>query len=473
MPNFFPCPNPACTYQFDADQLPAAAMVTCPICRTRFPYRAAAPTTAAAPAANEETSALPDDNPFGSPGAPVERSTRPNRLVNVRNVPKTSKSNTALMALGAAVVVAVLLVCIILALRGNPFKSEKKPEEIHTYEEGNFKFRNHDPEVWKKDTMLTNALKVNGFALRRSNPEAWFVVHYRDFKGRDPRADEMRVELSNMLRAAMKNVQKEPMEKVTIGDRPADGINFTGTWTDKDVYGEAFSFAHQGIGYVLLFFSTSTEWEAAKKELNEFRDSFAFVDRKNWRETERDSIALYEKDMPYQLSDTDQVWMKARIIADGEPTKGREFAMTREMLKAHDEKATMYLKMSAPVRDAKQKRDAPEALAMVLELDKAGGDPLEAARKHLLGALEKDEAAGAKVTLDPAGKTISGVAVPANVGIYRTTTSVSREAKKFYAVSAMPLGDKLIVALAWCREKDADIFEPYLINLAASLRERR
>jgi len=46
MANFFPCPNPACTYQFDADQLPAAAMVTCPICRTRFPYRAAAPAPA-------------------------------------------------------------------------------------------------------------------------------------------------------------------------------------------------------------------------------------------------------------------------------------------------------------------------------------------------------------------------------------------------------------------------------------------
>ena len=43
MANLFPCPNSACTYQFDADQLPAAAMVTCPICRTRFPYRAAAP----------------------------------------------------------------------------------------------------------------------------------------------------------------------------------------------------------------------------------------------------------------------------------------------------------------------------------------------------------------------------------------------------------------------------------------------
>src|SRR3990167_3433911 len=100
MPNFFPCPNPACTYQFDADQLPAAAMVTCPICRTRFPYRAVAP----APTAADESPSNPGgDNPFGS-APPVERSTRTNRLVTLRNLPKSSKSKTALMALGAAVV---------------------------------------------------------------------------------------------------------------------------------------------------------------------------------------------------------------------------------------------------------------------------------------------------------------------------------------------------------------------------------
>src|SRR5262245_39475072 len=114
MPTLFPCPNPACTYQFDAEQLPAAAMVTCPICRTRFPYRAAAP----APAASNQYVDKRGDAPYGPPDGAETRSTRPNRLVTPRNLPKSSKSNTALMALGAAVVVAVLAVCLIFALRG-------------------------------------------------------------------------------------------------------------------------------------------------------------------------------------------------------------------------------------------------------------------------------------------------------------------------------------------------------------------
>lgn len=40
MSTFFSCPNPACSYQFDASQLPPAAIVTCPLCGMRFTYQA-------------------------------------------------------------------------------------------------------------------------------------------------------------------------------------------------------------------------------------------------------------------------------------------------------------------------------------------------------------------------------------------------------------------------------------------------
>src|SRR5947209_14717661 len=60
----FPCPNPACTYRFDPAQLPPAAMVTCLLCHTRFPYRAAAP-AAAPPPPPAPAPAAPYPQPYG------------------------------------------------------------------------------------------------------------------------------------------------------------------------------------------------------------------------------------------------------------------------------------------------------------------------------------------------------------------------------------------------------------------------
>jgi hypothetical protein len=473
MANYFPCPNPACTYQFDAEQLPSAAMVTCPICRTRFPYRAAqAPQPAPIKTAVEPAPTYPDESGFGSQERHPASAPRPNRLVTLRNVPKSSRSNTALMALGGAVVVATILVCFVLAIKYYRPGSDKKPEEIHTYPEaeGNFKFRTFDKEVWREENTLKHAMKAVGFVMRRNDPDAWVVVHYHDFKTRNPRPEEMRNELFGMLKRSMQSPETKPLPKAQVGDSPAEAFEFQATLANKDLYGEALAFHNRGFGYVLMFFSTSADWEKAKKELDEYRNSFACADfRSKWTETESDSTPLFEKDMPYQLADPDKVWNKARIIEDDELPKGREFVMTKEKLKEQDEKATMYLKYS---RD----KDFFPTEAMVLELDKTDGDPLETARKYMLAMLQKEEGADAKVTFEPANKTISGNPLPkktAAVGVFRFTTDQDRSKKRYYAMSAMPIGDKLVVAVAWCREIDSELYEGNMLNLVASLRERR
>ena len=40
------------------------------------------------------------------------------------------------------------------------------------------------------------------------------------------------------------------------------------------------------------------------------------------------------------------------------------------------------------------------------------------------------------------------------------------------AWAAPAAGDKLVVAVAWCREIDTEFFENNILNLAASLREK-
>ena len=97
MPNYFPCPNNQCNYQFDADILPPAAMVTCPLCRTRFPYRAnrtAPPATAPAPASPPASELRPP----------------PLKLVNIREMPKDGGVLTTVLWVGGFCVVLALLV---------------------------------------------------------------------------------------------------------------------------------------------------------------------------------------------------------------------------------------------------------------------------------------------------------------------------------------------------------------------------
>lgn len=471
MPNFFPCPNPACTYQFDAEQLPAAAMVTCPICRTRFPYRAA---SAAAPTtANDFPATEPDDNPFGSPATPSDRPARVNRLVTPRDVKRSRSTTAAFMAIGAAIAVAAILGALLYALRGGPFKEEKKKEEIANYDNGNFKFRMFDKDVWTEDSAIKNAMKSAGIGMRRKDPDAWIVVHFRDYKTRQPRPDEVRNELLAMLRSSMPNAQHEPLGNVTVGETPAQGTQFTATYAGLEVYGQAFTFSHQGIGYVLVFFAT--DWDKAQAEIEKYRNSFAFLEnRKNWRESEPDATPFFEKDMLYQLQDYDSAWIKGRILGDKEQSKGREYARDKDWLVGQDPNAKMFYKTNL-VKDPKKAREAPEALGLVLELDKPGNDPLETARAYMKAALEKEEGEGAKVTFEPV-KPVGGAPLPKSdiaIGLFSTTTDRDNKKKSRYALGAMPMGDKLIVAVTWCREDVAEFLEGYMLKMVSSLQERK
>src|SRR5262249_34891622 len=102
MPTNFPCPNSQCSYQFDADILPAAAMVTCPLCRTRFPYRANRPVSATAGVEPAD-----DLRPAGP------------RLIHLREVPKGGGLLTTLLWVGGFCVVLAGLLAVVI-MRGGP-----------------------------------------------------------------------------------------------------------------------------------------------------------------------------------------------------------------------------------------------------------------------------------------------------------------------------------------------------------------
>lgn len=477
MASYFPCPNPACTYQFDADQLPPAAMVTCPLCRTRFPYRKAAPAPAPNDAADSDRG---DDRPYSRRPAEEEerRERRPaaNRLVNPRFVPKSNKTQTIVFVVGFAAVVATVLLIIMLTMKKNPFQFNGDSSETFTNDEYNYRLRMFSKENWSEDKGVDNRTKINGFGgfvQRRNNTDAYFAFRAMDFKKRNPRPNEMRQFMLSMLKKGFGSSLKAGESfDATIAGQPAAGVRFQGDFDEKQSTGEGFAFHYRGIGYVLMYWADEGSWDQVKPVFDSVVLSFEFLDPdKKFKETESTVPTHHLDSGNYQLSDEDAVWDRA-VLKDASKSK---FDYIVEEMKDKDENATMAFRFNGKkVRRDFDPRPVPEAV--VIEL-KRNDDPLETVRAYWLKKKEADDGDGkAKLTIDPTKKSPSGMKMPqseAIVGEFEYLNSEARGDKKFIVIAALNIGDKLIAVVSWCNDKDADILEPYLVHLAASLRERR
>jgi hypothetical protein len=481
MASYFPCPNPACSYQFDAEQLPAAAMVTCPLCKTRFPYRAAGP---AQP--SDES-----DEPWGGgKDAPRERdrgAPRPNRLINPRQLPQSNTTQRMLMLVGFTLFVAVVLFLVMYAFRKNPFKSDGDTSETFTNDEFNFTFRKFDKN-WKEDRGLQRRMGVSGFAERRADPEAYVVVHGKDFGMKNPRPGEMRNEMLSMLRTTFKGLERSPLDD-KIADQPADGVRFSGELDGTAMTGEGFAFHYKGIGYMLLVFAPLDSWEQARKELDTLRRSFAFANLRNsWQESEASIEHYFIPEGNYEVIDEDGVWERALELPKDDddpldpvskkkapPPKKGAYVLTS--IKDKDEHATMAFRAFLPVKAKYRLDHRPKVEALTLVFDKAEGEPLEAARAYWYEKLKKDEGGeGVEITFKPLDKAPSGAATPksdASIGIYQSIHSLDRTAKKLFIMSALKIGDKVVAVVVWGLDRDAEYMEQYMLKFAASLRERK
>lgn len=479
MPNYFPCPNSACTYQFDAEQLPAAAMVTCPLCRTRFPYRAAASRT-------QSAASKTDGNPFTdeAPRESASQSERPNRLVTPRYIPTDSRSKTALMLVGFTVIVAVVLAIIFFMMKKNPFTAAAGSSDLYVDQNFNFRFMKFD-KTWPEDAGLRGKLGTNAFLQKRSNPDAWIglrAIKLGDNGKRNARPDEMSKELLNLLRRNFTGLEKTPIERSVGDNHQADAFEFQGELKDTDtvMYGEALAFDYKGIGYVFLMFAPLDKWEQVRDELTKMRNSFAFADlRKDWKPEQQEIITHYIDGGNYQLVDEDAIW-KRGIPEPKEDDDGpkrpapRRGEYVRDPKDA-DEKATMVFRAVMPVKNPQRDR-LPEADAMVLVFDKSEGDLLEMVRKYIHDKLKSKVNEGVEIKLVPLSKSPSGALVPgsaAAVGVYRSTNSEDKTQSFYYVISALKVEDKVVAAVGWCTEKDAEYMDRFILKFVASLRERK
>jgi len=323
MPSYFPCPNTQCTYQFDADILPPSAMVTCPLCRTRFPYRAQQPIPSAMPAGNDPVA---DQRP-SSP-----------RVLNIREVPKGgSIFITILWVVGFCVVLGGIVA--MLASRGRVKTNNPTDAADQTF---NIKVEPF-PLPWESDVGAQKPVDGNVLGRKRTGPDAWIAVAARDWKDREPRASELEEMMRTRLKDAFASLEVEPIEGETWAGHPATAVRFSGNMDEGQMRGEAYSIFHKGIGYVYFTWAAEGSWASVKDEAPSLREKIKPAGfRDGWTAKRTNTATHIPEGAEYQVEDMDEAWSRGKPAEEGKAPKKTDYIV--DNVKEFDRNASMVFR---------------------------------------------------------------------------------------------------------------------------------
>ena len=455
MPNYFPCPNAQCTYQFDADILPPAAMVTCPLCRTRFPYRANRPVPTAAGPAGETV----EERPSGPP------------VVRLREAPKSNVWGTVI-AVGAFCV-ALIVVLVGINMRGRP-NVNSTGEVIDA--RLNLKVQPF-PAGWEEDGAVRKPMDANVLGRKRTDPDGYIAVVARDWEDVEPRAGELEELMRGRLRQGVSTLEVQPVEGQTWAGHPAQALQFTGSIDDEQVRGEAYAIGYKGVGYVFFAWAAEANWAALRDELVGLRERVRPAGRREeWTPKRANTVTYVSEDGTYQLEDTDGAWLKGKPADEWGP-KEKKFIVEPDDLKGMDPKAVMAFRAEYQIRErGDAKRHPATAEALVVELD-ARGNPLDAARAHVIERIKKDYAGGMApdIKLEPMGRAPSGTPLPTGgpaIERFLFQDPYDRANRVMWVVSALRVGNKTVAVEAHVPERFASYVDEWMVHLAGSLNAR-
>jgi hypothetical protein len=451
MPTYFPCPNNQCSYQFDADILPPAAIVTCPLCRTRFPYRANRPV----PTPAERPAPAYDLRPPGP------------RVIRLRDVPRGGGLVVTLLWVGGFVIVLSAVLAAIF-LRG---QRSYRPDAVATRTDQTFNLSvDPFPADWGKDPNPRPAVDANVLVRQRSDPDGWVAVASKDWADRQPRAGEVEELMRSRLRP-FRTLEIEPVDGETWAGHPARAVRFSGTLDDLQVRGEAYAFSYQGVGYVFYAWAAEANWDRLRDEAVSLREKVRPAGfRDQWAE-KRANVRVYEGD-GYQVEDPDGVWVQAKPAEKGRQPKRTDYVI--DDVKAIDSAATMAFQARYQIRDhGDALRQSPEAMALVVELERKE-NPLEAATAHIIERTKRAYAGEPPdFTLEVMAKSPSGIPLPAGgpaIGRFRLKDPTATGDEQMWIISAITVGEKVVAVEAHVPERYASYVEEWMIHLAGSLK---
>lgn len=464
MPNYFPCPNTQCGYQFDADTLPAAAMVTCPLCRTRFPYRAARPVA-------------PPPIPVASDGysydasAPPQPTPAASRVVNLRNQPK---SGSPLMIVGIILVVGAMLAGMVyfMKYRGQITRGPENTEI--SQERFNFKM-DAFPSGWEEDTVIREKMNINIFARKRVTPDAWVAMVAEDFQTRSPRSGELKDKMLTRLRGVGRNMNFAELDDAKWLGQTGLAFQFQGEINEAAVLGECIAVAYKGIMYIYYMWATDKDWAAVKTDLLAMRGNIKLAGyREKWVEQKTNTKLYTNADPAYTFEDIDAVWQQAIPIEEGEPVKKTDYNVDPKDI---DPAAKYAFRARFQIKTGGDTRQhAAEAKALIVELPQ-GADPLETVKNHVLDRIKADYAGDVPkdLKLEPLTKSPAGITLPSDgpaMARVLFKDPLDRDNRRMYILSAVNVGGKTVGIEIDALELTASYVEEWMVHLASSLRAK-
>jgi hypothetical protein len=465
------CPNPSCPYLFDPSRVPAGVVLACPRCTTRFTLgnyqqQANAPQAPAdqgqgAAVSAPATTRIP---PFGAELAFSEmtpETARPDGYEGPLLPVRSSQLQTVLLVGVAAVALAGAAVAVWYKLTHKP--EETRSDPAIKFLEKNFSLE-APPSPWIEDGSMQATLGSPYLRVyKRENPEAYMAFGARDYNTLEPRTTELKqnllIPLSRLLAPRTLNQQAIP-PNTTWFSAPVQGFNFRAQLkSGAAIEGEAYYVSHKGIGYWFLAWAGENEMYAEQKgTFAKTREQCKWLDlRKDWTSKHSNVVPFKNNVLGYTILDGEGIWLEE---------------MDEERIKAEDPKADKYL--TAKIR---QKGDdfANEADLVILLLDSMG-DPLEQARAYIERRENADVENRGKSTFQPhvedssfdEPNAVEGNAPYVLLKSKNTTSGVSR----LWAISAIKVGEKTIVACAKClfSQDDREQFERKFVVLVRSLR---
>jgi hypothetical protein len=430
-------------------------MVTCPLCRTRFPYRANRTVpTAAGPGAADTSEPAPEG---AGPAGP--------RLVNYSGMPKASPWPT-IFAVGAFGL-ALFAVLLGLTLKGT-LKKESSSEAID--ERLNLKVEPFPPG-WEEDAAVRDPVEANVIGRKRSNPDGYVAVVAKDWGDREPRMGELEELMRSRLKAGFKTLELQPIEDQTWADKPALALKFTGVREDEHVRGEAYAFGYKGIGYAFFAWSAEGNWAGLRDELVALREKVRpSTLREKWVPKKANTEVYPSDSGTWQVEDVDGVWLKGKP-ADQWGPKEKKYVVEPNDLKGIDPKAVMALRAEYQIRErGDAKRQPAQADALVVEIE---GDGLEAAKAHVAERIKRAFAENPPdVKLEPLAR---GTALPTGgptIGRFSFKNPQDRDDREVWVISTLRVGGKTVAVEVHTKEKDSSYVDEWMVHLAGSLKAR-
>jgi hypothetical protein len=403
MPSTLPCPNPTCTHVFSPQDVRGVTSLTCPKCGSVFQFRAGAAPATPPPRKAAPPVAAPPAVPRSVPVArPVAAQPEPEVFVPPPD-PRRSRrgSKPAARGKGASrrwVLVSLVLGLLLLVAAGvtgwvfrEAWLGGGTPDEDAPAIQSlpmNYRFR--PPRApWAEDKGVLRELGAS-FAMRRSDPNAWFAVVIKDYKDRNPRDDELEREAVSRLRKLFKKgVEFEHRDEDSFAGLSAQRFVFTAENSNNvSQSGECLMTAYNGIGYWFLCWTPSAADESVladvQQQWRDVRQGFALLkEREGWVGKQPEIVEAEGRKASYRLSYTKGLWERddhqdeADLLLQGRdpdnPQDARKWAWVRVFVRPATGDLESAMAAARTFVEEREKRLYPEVkLDAVPEAGKGG-----------------------------------------------------------------------------------------------------